>query len=103
MEKFIFAFHGGKMPDSPEEGARIMAKWGDWMQGLGQTLADPGSILGPAHSVSASGVSAQGGADPLSGYMIVLAADQDAANTVAKGCPIIENEGRVSVAPLIAM
>jgi len=103
MDKFIFAFHGGKMPESQEEGAKIMAKWGAWMEGLGASLADPGSIIGASSTVSPSGVSDDGGADPLSGYMIIVAADKQAAIDVAKGCPILENEGTVEVAPLVEM
>ncbi|MEP1765464.1 MAG: YciI family protein [Sulfitobacter sp.] len=103
MPKFMFAFHGGKLPDSPEEGQRIMAKWGAWMAGLGADLADPGSILAGARTVSADGVTADGGADPLSGYMVIVAADHGAAVEIAKGCPIVENEGRVEVANLVEM
>lgn len=103
MDKFILAFHGGKMPESQEEGAKIMAKWGTWMEGLGASLVDPGSIIGASSTVSPSGVSDDGGADPLSGYMIIVAADKQAAIDVAKGCPILENEGTVEVAPLVEM
>ncbi len=103
MTKFMFAFHGGKMPESPEEGQKIMAKWGAWMEGLGTSMVDPGSILGGSNTVSAEGVADNGGPDPLSGYMIVTVADQDAAVALAKTCPILENEGRVEVAPLVEM
>lgn len=103
MEKFMFAFHGGKMPENQEEGAKIMAKWGMWMEGLGAALADPGSILGGSSTISANGVADNGGPDPLSGYMVVVAPDKNAAIEIAKGCPILENEGRVEVAPLMGM
>jgi hypothetical protein len=103
MEKFMFAFHGGKMPESQEEGAKIMAKWGTWMEGLGASLADPGSILGGSSTVSADGVVDNGGPDPLSGYMVVVADDKGAAVKIAKGCPILENEGRIEVAELMEM
>lgn len=103
MAKFMFAFHGGKMPESKEEGEKVMAKWGLWMEGLGASLADPGSILGGSSIVSTSGVADNGGPDPLSGYMVVVAADKDTAIDIAKGCPILENEGRVEVAPLMDM
>lgn len=91
------------MPESQEEGAKIMAKWGAWMEGLGASIADPGSIVGPSNTVSKTSVRDDGGADPLSGYMIVVAADNQAAIEIAKGCPILENEGTVEVAPLVTM
>ena len=103
MTKFIFTFHGGSMPESKEEGAKIMAMWGAWMEGLGASLADPGSIVGASSTVSASGVTDGGNPDPLSGYMVVSASDQAAAIDIAKGCPILENGGRVDVAPLVDM
>ena len=103
MTKYMFAFHGGKMPESREEGEKIMAKWGVWMEGLGASIADPGSIVGMSSTVSADGVADNGGPDPLSGYMVVAAADKVAAIEIAKGCTIPENEGRVDVAELIEM
>lgn len=103
MSKFMFAFHGGSMPESDEEKAKIMAKWGAWMEGLGASMVDPGSIVGASSTVSPSGVSDGGGVDPLSGYMIIAAADKQAAIEVAQGCPILENEGTVEVAPLVEM
>ena len=30
MANYIFAYHGGKMPETPEEGERVMAAWGAW-------------------------------------------------------------------------
>lgn len=101
MTKFIYAFHGGSMPDSEEERTKIMAKWGVWMEGLGTAMADPGSILAGSNTISAAGVSDNGGPDPLSGYMVVAAADMSAAIEMAKGCPILENDGRVEVAQLV--
>ena len=103
MEKFMFAFHGGKMPESPDEAAKIMALWGAWMEGLGAAMADPGSIVGAGSIVAPTGVSDDTGADPLSGYMIVQASDKAAAIEIAKGCPIMGNGGFVRVAPLVAM
>lgn len=103
MEKFMFAFHGAKMPESKEDGEKIMAKWGAWMEGLGASLADPGSIVGASSTVTLTGVRDDRGADPLSGYMIVAVADKQAAIVLAKGCPILENEGTVEVAPFVEM
>jgi hypothetical protein len=103
MAKFMFAFHGGKMPESPEEGQKIMAKWGAWMEGLGTSIADPGSILSGSTMIGPDGVAENGGADPLSGYMVVDADGKDAAVKIANGCPILENEGRVEVAAFMEM
>ena len=33
MANYLLLFHGGSMPDSPEEGARVMQAWTDWSIG----------------------------------------------------------------------
>lgn len=103
MDKFLFAFHGGKMPENQEEGAKIMAKWGAWMEGLVEAIIDPGSIVSASSTVNSTGVLDDGRADPLSGYMIVNAVNKHAAIEIAKGCPILANQGTVEVAPLVTM
>jgi hypothetical protein len=32
MPKYLLAFHGGRMPETNEEGARVMAAWASWLQ-----------------------------------------------------------------------
>ena len=46
MSKFIFAYHGGKMPETPEEGERVMAVWGAWYEGMGSAVIDGGGPTG---------------------------------------------------------
>lgn len=102
MKKFLFVYHGGKMPDTPEEGAKEMARWQAWMGGLGEALVEPGAPVGKSSTVSAQGVTNDGGANPASGYSIVLAPDLGAAIEMAKGCPILGN-GSVEIAEIIQM
>jgi len=33
MAKYLLLFHGGSMPDSPEEGAKVMRAWTLWSIG----------------------------------------------------------------------
>ena len=47
MAKFAFVYHGGKMPESPEEGERVMAAWGAWYESMGAALLDGGGPAGP--------------------------------------------------------
>ena len=42
MSNYIFAFHGGKKPESPEEGAKFMERWKAWVGGLGYAVVNPG-------------------------------------------------------------
>jgi len=99
MPQFIFAYHGGKTPETQEEGAQVMAAWRDWMGGMGDALVQPGNPVGMSRTVDASGVTDNGGANPVSGYSVVDVADMDAAIAMAKGCPmVVDGSGSVEVA-----
>ena len=104
MPKFVFAYHGGSMPETPEEGQKVMAQWGAWFEEMGAAVADPGAPVGMSKTVSAAGVADDGGANPLSGYTVVEAADMDAALAMAKGCPmVVADNGNVEVAEIVEM
>lgn len=103
MPKFVFAYHGGKMPETPEEGERVMAAWTQWLQGMGTAVVDGGNPVGPSQTVSGSGVANDGGSNPLSGYSLVSADNIGKAVEMAKGCPIIEAGGSVEVAEAMEM
>ena len=103
MPKFVFAYHGGSMPETEEESAQVMAAWGAWMGGIDDALADPGNPVGPSKTVTAGGVEDNGGANPLSGYTLVNADSIDQAVAMAKGCPILDSGGSVEIAEAIEM
>lgn len=102
MPKYLFSYHGGKKPATPAEGEKTMAAWGEWFGKLGPAIADPGAPVGMSQTVSAKGISANGGANPVSGYSIVTAASYDEAVGMAKGCPILV-DGSVEVAEIVQM
>lgn len=103
MPKYIFAYHGGGMPDTPEEGEKVMAAWQAWYGEIGGALADGGAPVGMSKTVTSSGVSDDGGSNPLSGYTVVNADNVDAATEMAKGCPILDSGGSVEVAECMEM
>ncbi len=104
MPKFVFAYHGGGMPETPEEGARMMSAWNDWYAAMGDAVVDGGAPVGQSMTVSQGGVTGDGGANPLSGYTVVQADTIDAACEMANGCPMIaDGSGSVEVAPVIDM
>ena len=104
MAQFIFAYHGGGKPDSPEEGAKVMAAWKSWMGSMGDALIVPGGPVGLSKTVAKSGVDDNGGSNPLSGYSVVEAADIGAASEMAKGCPmVVDGDGSVEVAEILEM
>ena len=102
MPNFVFAYHGGKKPESPEEGAELKAKWSAWLEGLGDAVVNPGTPLGMSKTVSSGGVSDDGGSNPLSGFSIVNAGSMDAALEMAKACPFLEM-GTIEVAEAMEM
>ena len=99
MAKYLLAYHGGGMPESPEEQQRVMAAWGQWYQNLGAAVvADPGNPVGQTRTISSNrSISNGGGANPISGYTIIQADSFDKAVDLAKGCPILDGNGSIEV------
>lgn len=102
MAKFILAYHGGSRPTSPEAGKAFIGKWKEWVGGLGAAMVNPGSPLGKSKTVSSSGVTEGGGANPLAGYSVVVAGDIDAALAMASASPHLEH-GTIEVAEVMSM
>ena len=101
MPNFMFAFHGGTEPQSPEEGQKIMSDWMAWMGKIEKSIVDGGNPVGMSKTVSADGVADNGGSNPLSGYTVVSADTIEAACEMAKGCPILNmKDGSVEVAEI---
>lgn len=92
MAKFVMIHHGGKPPENEEARDRMRAAMGEWMEGLGDALADSGSPLGSPRSIGGEAT------DPANGYMILEAADLDTAVQLANGMPMAgEDGGRLDV------
>jgi len=104
MTKFLLSYHGGSMPQTPEDGARVMKAWTDWMTGLGKAIVEPGNPTGGTKTIAANGsISAGGGANAVTGYSVIEAGSLDAAIALAKSCPQLASGGSVEVGELIAM
>ncbi len=103
MPKYMFAYHGGKAPETPEEGRKVMAAWENWFGTLGQAIVDGGNPVGASSTVTANGVMGDGGANPVAGYSLITAPDMETATTMAKGCPMLEDGGTVEVAECLPM
>lgn len=103
MPDYIIAHHGGKKPGTPEEGAKQMEKWQAWVDGLGDAAVNPGTPLGKSRIVSSSGVSDDGGSNPMSGFSVVKADSIDAALEMAKECPFLELGDTLEVAEMMKM
>jgi len=103
MPDFVFAYHMTKKPpETPEEGAALMAKWQAWVADNEATLTNPGNPVGMSKTVSADGIADDGGSNPLCGDSIVTVADIDAATAIAQTCPHLEI-GTIEVAEIMEM
>ena len=99
MGKFVLLYTGGGMPESEEEQAAVLAAWGAWYTNLGEAVVDPGNPTGPVVKYINSDRSVSDGAvgAHVSGYTIISADSMEAAVGLAKGCPVLDGNGQVSV------
>jgi len=90
MGKFVYAYTGGTMAQTPEAQQQAMAAWGAWFGQLGEAVVDAGAPFGASESVG-------GASSGLSGYSIVAAADLASAVELSRGCPVLSGGGAVEV------
>lgn len=102
MSEFIFAYHGGKKPETEAEGAALMKRWQDWMESNQASFISPGNPVGLSKTVTSAGVEDNGGSNPLSGYSVVRADTIEAATAIASTCPHLDM-GTIEVAELLQM
>jgi len=96
MANYVLVYHGGSMPESQEEGAKVMAAWGEWFQQLGGALVDGGNPASATKTISANGSVSDDPNGP-SGYSILKADSLDAAVALAKGCPVLQGGASIQV------
>jgi hypothetical protein len=105
MADFVLLYSGGKMPETEEEQAQVMKAWTDWYGNIGSDLKDGGNPFGPGVKTVGNDGSITDGAKgtPHTGYTIVSAASLDAATDVAKGSPVLEGGGTITVYEILEM
>jgi hypothetical protein len=96
MSNFLLTFHGGSMPESKEEGDRVMAAWTAWFGTLGDALVDGGNPISNSKAISPDG-SVMDATSAPSGYSILKADSLEAAVALAKGCPVLAGGAAVVV------
>ncbi len=98
MANYLLVFHGGSMPESQEEGAKVMQAWTAWFGVLGDRVIDQGNPVGQVRTIAPSGSVSEGGTNPSSGYSVIRADNLDQAVELAKGCPVLQGGASVEVA-----
>lgn len=102
MANYLLVYHGGAMPENPEEGAKVMQAWNDWFGVLGDKLIDGGNPVSQVRTIAANGSVSNGGTNPSTGYSVIKADNLDAAVALAKGCPVLQGGASVEVAETFA-
>jgi hypothetical protein len=103
MAKYVLAYRGGGMAETPEAQDAVMKAWIDWFGSLGAAVIDGGNPFGPSKLVDSSGAVSDGNAAALTGYSVLDAAGLDDATTKAKGCPVLASGGTIDVYEAIEM
>ncbi|MBK9709928.1 MAG: hypothetical protein IPO81_01120 [Kouleothrix sp.] len=99
MANFVLLYSGGSMPASEAEQAAVLQAWGDWYTRLGAAVVDGGNPFTPmVKSIASDGsVSDRPVGTMATGYSIISADSLDAAVEAAKGCPVLQGGGQISV------
>lgn len=96
MANYLLVYHGGSMPESPEEGAKVMQAWTAWFGELGSAVVDGGNPASATRTIGSDG-SVSDTSDGPSGYSIIKADSLDAAVGLAKGCPVLHGGATIQV------
>ena len=102
MAKFVFAYRGGGMAQTPEARDAAMKQWGDWFTTLGRAVSDMGNPFGGSTAVQPGGATGAATAG-ITGYSVVEADSLDLAAKLATDCPILSNGGSVEVYEALTM
>ena len=99
MANFVLLYSGGGMPESEAEQAAAMQAWGAWYGKLGSALVDGGNPFTPkAKRIASNGTVSDGPVGTMAtGYSIIKADSLGEAVEMAKGCPILQGGGQISV------
>ena len=103
MPQFLFTYHGGRKPETPEEGEKGMAEWKEWAASLGAALVNPGTPVGSTKVLTRDGVSGSGSPHPIAGFSIIEADSMDQALDMLKDCPHLEYDGTLEVSEMMQM
>jgi len=103
MANYLLVYHGGRMPETPDDQAKVMKAWTDWFGTLGGALVDGGNPTSQVRTIAADGSVSDGGTNPSSGYSIIKADSLDKAVDLAKGCPVLAGGASVEVAEIFVV
>lgn len=92
MADYLLLYEGGSMPETEAEQAAVMKAWTDWFSELGEAVKDGGNPTSGQSTTIGDGT-----APAVSGYSIITAGSLSEAETLAKGCPVLQGGATVHV------
>jgi hypothetical protein len=99
MNKYMLLYVGPATPPdqiTPEQGAKIMEGWNNWISSVGSAMVDVGFPL--ANGVSVVDDGSKGKPSLVSGYSIIQADNVDEARKLVQGHPFLSDAtGKFSV------
>ena len=102
MANFLLTFQGGKMPETPEQNAKVMKAWAGWFAEIGGALVDAGNPVSQSKTIHSNGSVSNGPANAPTGYTIIKADNLDHAVKISKGCPVLADGASVVVSETFA-
>ena len=103
MNNFLLVYTGGGMPETEEEQALVLKGWEVWFEKLGDHLVDGGNPTGPKALTIRNDKTVVDGPDGkmATGYSMIKADSLDVALELAKGCPMLDGGGNISLYEII--
>jgi hypothetical protein len=99
MANYLLLYSGGSAGTTPAEREKVMQAWGGWFGKLGDNIVDAGNPFAQ-HAKNVSGGAVHDGSvstPPATGYSILKADSLNAAADLAKGCPVLQSGGKITV------
>ena len=98
MANFVLLYTGGSAGTNPAEREKVMQAWGAWFGKLGDQIVDMGNPFSDkAKNVSNGAVHDGAVGTAATGYSILKADSLNAAAELAKGCPVLQSGGKITV------
>jgi len=97
MARFLVTYHAGDMPHDPQEMAHVRHALIQWAQKAGPALADFGSPIRSATTISSSGIHDGPAAGPFMGWSVIEAGNPAAAVRIVQAHPFIGYGGMLQL------
>jgi hypothetical protein len=103
MPNFLIAYYGVYKPASTVAGIAQTQKWKAWVESLGDAVINPGTPLQASKIVTSDGVTEDNNHNAMSGFVVIKAANMDAAVEIARSDPFLETGGKIRVSQMMEM